>query len=36
MIVHLIVFEILDFDVILGIDFLSWYRVEIDYRKRKV
>lgn len=29
-------FNMFDFDVILGIDFLSKYGVEINYKKRKV
>lgn len=36
MIVDLVMVDISDFDVILGIDFLSWYGVEIDCRKKKV
>lgn len=30
------VFDMFDFDVILGIDFLSQYGIEIDYQKKKV
>lgn len=36
MIVDLIVFEMLDFDVILGMNFLSCYGVAINCRKKKV
>lgn len=32
----LIVIDMPYFDVILNIDFLSWYGVEIDYRMKKV
>lgn len=34
--INLIVFDMSDFDMILGIDFLSLYRAEIDYRKKEV
>lgn len=36
MIVDLIVFDMFNFDIILGIDFLSRYGVKIDSRKKKV
>lgn len=36
MVVDLIVFDMLDFNIILGMNFLSCYKVEIDYRKKKV
>lgn len=36
MIVDLIVFDMFNFDIILGIDFLSHYGVKIDSRKKKV
>lgn len=29
-------FDMSNFNIILGMNFLSWYRVEIDYRKKKV
>lgn len=32
----LIVFDMPDFNVILGMDFLSLYGAKIDYRKKKV
>lgn len=35
-VVDLMVFDMSDFDIILGIDFLSYYRVNIDYKKKKV
>lgn len=36
MVVNLIIFNMPNFDMIMGIDFLSWYRVKIDYIKKKV
>lgn len=36
MVIDLIVIDMSDFDVILGIDFLSKYGVEINYTKKKV
>ncbi|XP_044502571.1 uncharacterized protein LOC123223472 [Mangifera indica] len=36
LIVDLIMFDMLDFDIILGMDFLSKYGAEIDCRKKKV
>lgn len=36
LVVDLIVFNMLDFDVILGIDFLSKYGAEISCKKKKV
>lgn len=36
MFVDLIIFYMPNFDVILGIDFMSWYEVEINSRKKKV
>lgn len=35
MVRDLIVMDMLDFDMILNIDFLSRYKVELDYRKKK-
>lgn len=35
-VVDLIIMDILNFKVILGIDFLSRYKAEIDCRKKKV
>lgn len=32
----LIVMDMSDFGIIVGMDFLSTYKVEIDYRKKKV
>lgn len=34
--VDLIVFDILDFDIIFAMDFLSQYRAKIDYKKKKI
>lgn len=36
MVMNLIVINMPNFDVILDMDFLSLYRAEIDYKKRKV
>lgn len=36
MVIDLIVFDMSYFDIILRMDFLSCYRVEIDCRKKKV
>lgn len=36
LVIDFIVIDMLNFDVILDIDFLSRYEVEIDYRKKKV
>lgn len=36
LLVDLIVFEISNFDMILRMDFLGKYRVETNYRKKKV
>lgn len=36
MVIDLIVFDMSDFEMILGIDFMSWYGFEIDYKKKKV
>lgn len=36
MMVDLIVFKVLDFNMILGMDFLGGYKVKIYYRKKKV
>lgn len=36
MVMDLIILGMLDFNVILGIDFLSKYRVETDARRRKL
>lgn len=36
MLVNLILFKMSNFDMILGMDFISKYRVEIDCRKKKV
>lgn len=35
-IIYFIIFDIPDFDIILGMDFLKRYEVEIDYRRKKV
>lgn len=35
-ITNLIVIDMLNFDMILGMDFLNIYKVKIDYRKNKV
>lgn len=36
MMVDLVIFYMSNFDLILGMDFLEQYRVEIDYRIKKV
>lgn len=36
MVVNLIIFDMFDFDMILGIDFLSQYEDDIDYKQKKV
>lgn len=36
MVIDLIVFNMPDFDIILGMDFLTYYRAEIDCRKKNV
>lgn len=36
MVTDLIVFNMLDFDIILGVNLLSQYKVNIDYKKNKV
>lgn len=35
-IIYFIIFNIPDFDIILGMDFLMRYEVKIDYRRKKV
>lgn len=36
LVINLIIMDMQDFDMILIMDFLSKYRVKIDYRKKKV
>lgn len=36
MVVDQIVIEMLDFDIILGMDFLSRYKAKINYQKKQV
>lgn len=36
MVLNLIIMDMPDFDMILGMDFLSIYKVEIDSKKKKV
>lgn len=35
-VMDLILFDMTDFDIILGMDFLSHYEVGINYKKKKV
>lgn len=36
MLVDIITFEMIEFDIILGMDFLERYKAEIDYQSKKV